>query len=382
MDLRDGIGIRAVTTWLPHERSTAADALSEGLLSPDDLAKLGTRELPVSDLAPPEMAVLAARQTLGAAGADADGIDVLVHSWLYHQGHDFWSPPHHIADRLGARRAVPFGVQQMCNGGALALQTAAAWLLAGKGGEHALVTTADRFAEPAFRRWNGDYGVVYGDAATAVLLHREPRPDDALHLRALATAAAPDLETVHRGEDEFSPAPLTHTPYVDVRRTKKAFLAEHGPDRLTEATLRSVRSLVRRVLDAAGLAPGDPRLRYVALPRLGQAALDTAYRPALTDVAHADTLDLAPDTGHLGTGDGAANLATLAEGRLLDPGRYALVISGGGGFTWSALLVQAPPRPAGPAGSATADPTTTADTTRTQPMHEHTGHGRQEGRRG
>ncbi|RKE20783.1 ketoacyl-ACP synthase III family protein [Streptomyces sp. TLI_171] len=342
MNPQPGIGIAAVAAWYPEGVSTAEDALADGLLGPDELAKLGTRRLPVAEIPPPDAAVEAGRLALAGAGLDAAELGLVLHAWIYHQGHDFWSPPHYLAHRLGADRAFPLGIQQMCNGGPAAVQTAVAWLTADPGLGHALVTTADSFCGPGFDRWRGDYGVAYGDAATALLLHAGQREDDVLHLLAVAGAAAPELESVHRGDDPFSPAPRWHGPTVDVRRPKKAFLAAHGPDRLFDATRECVDRAVRTALDRAGLTPDDPQLRHVMLPRLGKQALDAGYRPAVAFLAGAEVHDLGPGTGHLGAGDTAANLADLVDRRLLAPGELAVAVSGGAGFTWSAAVVRAP----------------------------------------
>lgn len=344
MDLRGGLGIRTAVSWYPPGHMTARQAESDALLSAEDVARLGVRRLPVSELAPPEMAVRAGREALAKARMPATMLDLVVHAWIHHQGHDFWSPPHYIADELGAVAALPFGIQQMCNGGSVALQTAAAHLLADSGLRYALATTADRFAEPGFARWNGDYGVVYGDAATAVLLHRTPRQDDVLHLLSVATVAAPGLELVHRGDDAFSTAPGRHSDTVDVRRTKKAFLAEHGSDRLTSVTAESVRHVVRQALDDARVAPDDPRLRHVLLPRLGRAAIENAYLPGLADLPQGTIREFGADTGHVGAGDTPANLADLVASGLIAPGELAVAVSGGGGFSWSAVVVRAPKR--------------------------------------
>ncbi|PYC72363.1 3-oxoacyl-ACP synthase [Streptomyces tateyamensis] len=342
MKLTGRLGLRTAQAWFPENFVTGEQAVALGLLSPDELAKLGTRQLPASESAAPELALRAARAALAAGGLTGSELDLVVHAWIYHQGHDFWSPAHYLAHQLGATTALPFGIQQMCNGGPVALQTAAAHLLADPQLRTALVTTADRFADPGFDRWRSDYGVSYGDAGTALLLHREPDQHDALHLLSLTTVADPTLETVHRGEDEFSPAPRWHSPGIDVRRTKKAFLAAEGPERLFASTRASVAAALDQALTDAELTPDDPRLTRVLLPRLGRQALEAAYRPALAALTGATVHDLGPDTGHLGAGDTAANLAALVGDRLLAPGEIAVSISGGGGFSWSAVIVQAP----------------------------------------
>ncbi|MFJ5529200.1 ketoacyl-ACP synthase III family protein [Streptomyces sp. NPDC093261] len=335
------MGLSGLSTWIPGERQTARQAVEQGLVEAETAEELGYAALPVSGEAAPEMAVLAARATLDSTGTAPAELGMVLHAWMYYQGHDLWSPPHYIADQLGARQAEPLGIQQVCNGGAAAIEVGAARLLTDPALRYALVTTADRFAAPGFDRWRGDYGIAYGDGATALLLHpSEERPAELL-LHAITTVAAPQLERMHRGRDPFGLMPRSVSDRVDMRRTKKAFLEREGMEAFTEASGESLAVVVERCLAAAGLASDSPQLRYVVPPRLGAKTIDLAYAPALRKMLTADILTLGGDTGHLGAGDAAASLAELYAERRLAPGEFALVVSAGAGFTWSCLLVSA-----------------------------------------
>ncbi|MFE5938235.1 3-oxoacyl-[acyl-carrier-protein] synthase III C-terminal domain-containing protein [Streptomyces sp. NPDC056470] len=335
------LGISAPSVWLPAGRQSSEEAVARGLVDAESAEELGYDRLPVAELAPPEMAVEAGRHALTAAGVDAAAVGLVMHAWIHYQGHDLWSPAHFVADGIGAGDAVPVGVQQVCNGGAAAVELAAARLFVEPGHGHALITTADAFVEPGFDRWSGDYGIAYGDGATALVLHHLPgseggRPAD-LVLHALSTVAAPSLERMHRGDDPFSPAARSLGPRVDIRRTKKAFLQAEGMEAFTGASAAALSSAVGECLAAAGDVP----LRYVVAPRLGRKTVDLAYAPMLTKLTGAELLRPGTDTGHLGAGDTAASLADLHARRMLGPGEYALVVSAGAGFTWSCLLVSA-----------------------------------------
>jgi 3-oxoacyl-[acyl-carrier-protein] synthase-3 len=266
---------------------------------------------------------------------------------MYYQGHDLWSPAHYLAGRLGARQALPFGVQQVCNGGVAGLELTAARLAAARAAEPdrvhtGLVTTADRFTAPGFDRWSADYGVVYGDGATAALLRTPSGPEDAFLLRSVVTVAAPELEAMHRGADAFTPAARTRRERVDMRATKRAYLAEHGNEPFLAANRRAVTTIVETALAEAGLTPDDPRLTCAVLPRFGRKTLDQLWRPQLATLLRTEFVDFGRTTGHLGAGDALAGLAELAAQRLLEPGEAALVFSAGAGFTWSCLVVEAP----------------------------------------
>ncbi|MFE0175098.1 3-oxoacyl-[acyl-carrier-protein] synthase III C-terminal domain-containing protein [Streptomyces sp. NPDC059002] len=342
------VSIAAAALWLPKGRAKLTEAVADGRLRARQAKELGHPEVPSAEVEPaPGMAVSAARETLRKAGIEAKALDLCVHAWMYYQGHDLWSPAHYVAQELGAHHAMPVGIQQVCNGGAAGVELTVARMTANAahstdGYRWGMVTTGDRFTNPGFDRWTSDYGVVYGDAGTAVLLRAPAAPEDALRLRSIVTMAASELESMHRGADPFAAAARTHRPRVDMRATKRAYLHEHGHDQFIRANENAIRTIVDEALRDAGMGPRDPRLRYAVLPRFGLKTLQEFWLPILADTVDAEPLDYGRSTGHLGAGDAAAGLAELIHSRALRPGEAALVFSAGAGFTWSCLVVQAP----------------------------------------
>jgi 3-oxoacyl-[acyl-carrier-protein] synthase-3 len=338
MRFNEPVGLSGISTWLPEHAHTVDEALAEGLVDTDTATALGYSALPVEqDQSPPDMAALAALACLERTGTAPARVGLVLHAWIHYQGHDLWSPAHYVADRIGAHDSLPIGIQQLCNGGAAAVDTAATRLVADPDLDLALVTTADRFPDNSFDRWGGDYGIGYGDGATALLLHRTDarRPDLLLH--AVASTAAPRLERMHRGRDPFGSAPRSVSARIDVRRTKKAYFQESGQEAFFAESRTRLHEVVGRCLAAGGIAPADPRLRHVVLPPQGRATLENAYVKPLAEVTPAPALLLGETTGHLGAGDAAAGMAELVP--LLSTGEYALVVSAGAGFTWTCLLV-------------------------------------------
>jgi len=338
------IGIRAAAAWWKSTEDVAR-AIRVGHLTEEDAHKLDIQQVAVGQgLAGPDLAVEAGQRALLQAGLDPREVGWLFHAWINHQGHDFWSPAHYVANRLGMPTASASGIQQMCNGGAAAIEIASAMHRSDDGAGTAMVTTGDQFAAPGFDRWSSDFGVAYGDAGTAVIVASTPRSTDPLHLLSTQTVTASSLEVVHRGTDQFTSRPRARGPQIDVRRTKRAFLNAFGADELQDVTLDCVRRAVLGAFAQAGVRPDDSKVAAVLLPRLGRRALEGAYLPALSDLK-APTFNPGAATGHLGAGDAIANLAHVVDNDLLQPGQIAVILSGGGGFSWTCLLVQ---RPSGP----------------------------------
>lgn len=330
------IAVRAVGTWLPDTRETLADALADGRIGEAEAQRSGYVAIPVAgpELPGPVLAAHAARRVVDQAGADPARIGTLLHAWTTYQGHDLWSPPHYVADRVGARAALPVGIRQLSNGGAAALELAAGRLALDPAAT-VLVTTGDRFCPPGFDRWRSDRGLVHADAGTAMLLAAAPAPGDPWLLRGVASASAPELEAMHRGDDPFGTARHEQGLTIDLARTKKAFFARHSREAFTTTAAERAREVVTAALHRAGVDP--TRLRYLALPRVGRLAFEI-YQPVFAGITPAEVVDLGAHTGHLGAGDLLANLADLHP--MLAPGEVAAVFNGGGGYSWTAVVAE------------------------------------------
>ncbi|CAO5245887.1 3-oxoacyl-[acyl-carrier-protein] synthase III C-terminal domain-containing protein [Frankia sp. AgKG'84/4] len=342
MKLAGRLGIRSVGAWLPESTESIKEEVDGGRLTAEAVALLGVTDVPVSaELSAPEMAVRAGRAVLERAGCDPAAVGVLVHAWVYHQGLEVWSAPHYLANELGlSSSALPTGVHEMCNGGTSALYLAAASLLADPAVSAALVTTGDRFGAPVWDRWRQHSDIAYGDGATATLLHRPDGRPDELRLHCLTHASAGWLEALNRGNAPFSMAPMENKTTLSSAQVRQEFYAEHGKKRLAESAVSCVRTSLATALAEAELEPDDPRIRLVAVPRLGPRLIHVMYGASLGPLQGKLT-HLGRRTGHLGAGDMAANMADIVEQRMLEPGEFAVVLGCGGGFTWSTAVVQA-----------------------------------------
>ncbi|BEL09794.1 hypothetical protein Q0Z83_079850 [Actinoplanes sichuanensis] len=327
--------LHAATLELPATTDTLSTAIAEGRLRGRHPEVDPSTALPATAGSPIDLAAAAARTVLERTGHPAAEVEDLYYAWTYFQGAHFWSPAHALADRTGLTSANPIGLQQMCNGAGAAVHLADRAARAGAPFT-ALICTGDAFRGPGFDRWSGDYGVLYGDAGTAMLAvsadHPAPIDGPSSTLLSLHTGALPHLESMHRPVDaSVDAAPAAAWP-IDVQATKRRYLQEHGGDSLAEAMRGMVGKLLARVFtDLAG--QGRTADGVVYLPRLMNATLDSLYAPAVAALTDLPQRRLGDMTGHLGAGDLIANIADAQTAA--DKPRTDIFISAGAGFTIS-----------------------------------------------
>jgi 3-oxoacyl-[acyl-carrier-protein] synthase-3 len=325
------VWIRGWALHLPDQVETAAEAIAADRAEPDVTEVHGFVSVHIAKSAAAELAVEAALRAIEVAAVPAADIRLVAHSYIHHQGQDFWSAAHYVAQHSGAVHAEAYGIQQLCHGSVAALSTAAYRMVADPGAGRALVTSADRFPEP-IPRWRGDTTTVVGDGATALVL--DPHEGE-LELLSLCVASAPALEEMHRAGLPFSDFPFESGDHMSTHKAKTRWLEREGPMAFARISLASLLKVVRGAVSEADLILDDPRLTVVTLPRLSRKLLDSAYAPILAKLPNARYVPMGSDTGHLGSGDFAANVAELMDGGHLPPGGHAVLVNAGAGFTWS-----------------------------------------------
>jgi 3-oxoacyl-[acyl-carrier-protein] synthase-3 len=293
-----------------------------------------------------ELAAEAAREACAAREAWAAGppgeLRAILHSCLWFKGAVFWTAAQYIGHAIGADGCPAYDMSQSCNGGMAALELAAG--MVHRTGGSVLVTTGDRFAEPAFDRWGrqprhdttvepGPPGVIFGDGGTAVLVGTSGGP---VRLLATSTVVDSSLEGASRGLG-FESGPSS-TPPDFGRKYAEYFRNDLEIGRHLDA----MAAAIRRVLDTV-LADGDTKLADVDwfVPTV---ATHQEFMGLLSFFLHADesatTWKFGSTTGHLGAGDQIAGLDYLLRSGAAGPGQRILLIGGGTGFACTCALVE------------------------------------------
>lgn len=332
--------VAAATTWLPTTRDYTADAVAAGIITKSEGDLKGVHSVPASArISAPDMAVKAGKLAMSRAGTRIEDVCCMVHSWLYQQGHELWSAPHYIANQLGLKDATPLGIHQGCDGGVLALQLAAMFLDRQDKPADAIVTTGDRFNMPGVDRWTTMPPFALGDSGTAVVLTTRPISKRGLRLVTICTETDPMFEVMNRGHGVFADYPLGNGMPI---RTEYDYDSQVGMPLVeaVEISRKHVRAAFDRAISEAGIVDLNRSLQLIALPRVGTTILESVYMPVFEHLTDVDIVKWDEKTGHLGSGDCAADTTHLIEYDDLDDGRYAALIGAGGGFTWTCTLLQ------------------------------------------
>ncbi|MGZ3145660.1 ketoacyl-ACP synthase III family protein [Lentzea chajnantorensis] len=284
----------------------------------------------------PEMALLAAQDAFKRTGHDPHDVGVLLYADSWHQGPDGWQPQYHLQRHLLGGDVLAVEVRMGCNGMFGALELGAAHVLAGRG--NALLVASDNFGTPMMDRWRMGPGYVAGDAASAVILSREP---GFARLLAVASVAVPEAEQMHRGDEPlFPPGPTVGAPLDFVARNAayKSRMVSSGEGtgaliRIHQQTL----SVVERVLDEAGIGLGD--VTRVAYMNYSREIVEQRCMAALGLGMSRSTWEFGRTVGHLGASDQVVSLDHLLSAGELGPGDHLLMLGVGPGVTLSAAVV-------------------------------------------
>ncbi|MEV0125731.1 ketoacyl-ACP synthase III family protein [Streptomyces sp. NPDC050703] len=348
--------ITSAAAWIPPAES-AREAVAEGKYAAEDFEVNKMLCLPVvaDETSVPDMAAYAARRALDRAAHVVGGrLDALVHASVYHQGRDYcWTSGPYIQRELGITGAFAVNVQQLSNGGMVAMDLAVSQLQAGRG-TSALVTTSDRFCLPGMDRWRGAYGIVVGDGATAMVLSTA---GGFARIHAIASYTDASLEPLHRGNHPFTTSPQ---PKVDdLRAPKKSYLAKVGKESVMQRAEVALQDIVRSVLDKTGHKLDD--FAKILMPNMGHGLMTAQFLEPLGITADRSLMDWGRYTGHLGAGDLLAGVARVVEKKLIREGDLVLLVSAGGGYSLTVAVLEIESVPEWP--EATTDFALPADVT-------------------
>ncbi|KAA5825450.1 3-oxoacyl-ACP synthase [Saccharopolyspora hirsuta] len=323
-------GIGAVTGDLV----TAVDAIRDGRYSLEQARRNRQDSVAVATgRTGPELAAQAARQAMHGSERD---VDLHLHATIHDPGLDFWSPASFVAHQAGITPMMTLSINAMSNSMVAGLQLAAG-VLQGHAGHSALLTAGDVFQPPLFDRWQTDAGIVYGDAGTAFLLHRDDTTPAIADVLSTASESHPSLEALHRGTTDWHSG-HTHRPPIRLRTRKAQYLATHGgPTAIDSTNTTAVSNVLKTALYEADLELDD--LARILCPHYGEALTHRHCLAPLGIPEERTTAFLGRWLGHMGASDQIADLHYLLTRGLLQPGEHIALLGIGVGMTWTAAIL-------------------------------------------
>lgn len=318
-----------------HPKSVPVDeAIADGRYDLATQRRTGQQRVTVAESeTQPEMAVLAGRQAVERSGVALDQFGLLLHGTASHNGLDGWNAASYLQDQLVDGHGVSFEIRQLSNSGLGSLELAGPYLLAAGDRSAALITTADQFALPVWDRWRAAPMVVYADGASALVVARNAGFARVLSVVSVADAA---MEGMHRGTIPFGPNPEDSHPISLLDRTMQ-YAGVMDFDVAKQRLAVGMRRTVTEACEEAGIAASDAE--HVVTPHLGRDLLYEVCLDPLNIDLDRTTWQFGMQIGHAST-DQFAGLNHLAEEGKLSPGERVLMVSVGGGFNWTTVVLE------------------------------------------
>jgi len=332
------IYITSSASWLPDSMSSITTAIASGEYAQSDAEEMCYENISIApkNITVMDMAAEAANRALKKANTAGSQLEMLTYNAIHHHGHpQLWCPASYLQRILHAESAMPLSIYQGCDGQLLSIAMLSRVLQTSEK-NYALSVAADKFSNGGINRWHGDYGIVYGDAATAVVLSKINGIAKILDLQ---SAHNPALESLHRFDQAYDVEEQTYfEKQYNVRSAKKNFLTQHGKDFLIQATHSAMRRLWNKIFSKNTTSPED--IRFFIFPNLAKNVLDKNYFPIYTDIEKKSLWKFGKQVGHLGASDCIAGLTYLIESQEVHAGDKILCIGAGSGFSWSFMLIE------------------------------------------
>ncbi|AEK57663.1 MULTISPECIES: beta-ketoacyl-ACP synthase III [Acidithiobacillus] len=305
--------LQGTGSYLP-ERVLSNDEISQRVDTSDEwiVARTGihSRHIAAADEGVVDMATVAARRALEAAGLGADALDLIVVATTT-PDQIFPSTACLLQSRLGNRGAAAFDVQAVCTGFIYALATADRFIRSG-GARHALVVGVEKMSRIV--DWDDrSTCILFGDGAGAVVL---------------SASDVPGILSTHLHADGRY-ADLLQVP-VDAD-----YLTMQG-NAVFRMAVRTLEEIVQETLVANDLEGSDIDwlVPHQANIRIIQATADKLGLPmerVVTTVAH---------HGNVSAASVPLALDDAARRHCFRPGQRLLLEAFGGGFTWGSALLR------------------------------------------
>jgi len=283
------------------------------------------RHIAAENEASSDMGTAAVKMALDNAGLKPEDIDCLICSTIT-PDHFFPSTACVIQKNLNLVNAFAFDISAACSGYLYAISVAESLLLNGKI-NNAIVVAAEKMS--SITDWEDrSTCVLFGDGAGAVILKKAEGERGILSTYHGSDGSLGDLLVLPAGG---SRKPAT----AETVKNREHFLQMNGSEVFKVAVRRMIES-AEAVIEKAGIQPSDIKL---LIPHQANLRIINAIAKRLN--LNDDQIFINLDkTGNTSAATIAISLGEAAEDGRLKENDIAVLVSFGGGFTWSGIALR------------------------------------------
>jgi 3-oxoacyl-[acyl-carrier-protein] synthase-3 len=328
MNSDDGICIVGTGAYLPEHVMTNAD-LERQVETSDEWIRTRTgiseRHIAAPEEATSDMAAIAARRALEAAGVAAEDVDLIIVATVT-PDMPFPSTACFVQHKIGARRAFCFDIEAACSGFLYALEVGTRFL-AGGGVKTALIIGAEKLS--GVTDWTDRATcVLFGDGAGAAVLQARPARRGIIGSVAGSDGSLAGLLSIPGGGSRNPTSPATIEAGLHFMKMQGNEVFKHA--------VRCMSDSAQKVLERHGIPAAD--VRWV-IPHQANLRIIQAI---------ANRLDVGLDRfcinlDRVGNMSGASIPVALDEAvraERIQDGDVLLFVAFGGGFTWGATVME------------------------------------------
>jgi len=334
--------IGGVGTFIPPQVSVEW-AVARGLYPAVDVEahELGGAAI-AGDMPAPEMALRAAQQAVKRWGGSPQEFDLLLYASTWHQGPDGWPPQSYLQRHLVGGALLALEIRQGCNGLFSAMELAASHLTAVPERTSALLVAADNYGTPLIDRWSMGPGFIGGDAASAVVLTKQPGFARLLSVCSRTITAA---ETLHRGDEPLFPPSITVGRTTDFSARIGQQFATRSPAAVAMADVpQQTVDLVDQALTEAGIEIGD--ITRVGFMNYSREVVEQRVMSMWGLPMSRSTWEYGRTIGHCGASDTILSFDHLVRSGELGPGDHMLMLGTAPGVVLSCAVIKVLDSPA------------------------------------
>lgn len=339
------IGILAADYYIPETFETAKEAVEKYGASKEKIKHNGFKKVHVAETETlADMAYEACMKTIKRADIDPLEIDLLIYARAGIPD-NFWHPEYaKLQDRIGAKNAYSYAVDQSCNAQMVALDIALGKLSSDERMDTVLIVSSDKTQLPFINRWTSAGSLAFCDGASAGIIRKGINKNKIFKLKFKTDGRFAEMQKLKIG---YNMPIQDNIPIdwfkIDLHQLAVEVLTPENED------LKERVEWYRKVMK-----DGSKKIMEELLNDCNMKKSDVDFllaynynKPAMKEFGASLDLPIdktnwyiSEDYGHLGPADIFFNFTKLIDDVKIKSGDKLAVFSAGSGYSWSSGILE------------------------------------------